>query len=69
MVLAGYSGSLFARGVLVLATYYYFHLFWKTPDDEKNMIDSYEEPRFSAMLFIIANGSGAGSFLTRGKKV
>lgn len=68
MVLAGYYariGALLLAVFLVLATYY-FHPFWKTPDDEKMMIDFMKNlGLFGAMLFIIANGSGAGSFDAR----
>ena len=70
MVLAGYYariGALLLAVFLVLATYY-FHPFWKTPDDEKMMIDFMKNlGLFGAMLFIIANGSGAGSFDARKK--
>jgi len=68
MVLVGYYariGALLLAVFLVLATYY-FHPIWTAPDDQKMMIDFMKNlGLFGAMLFIIANGSGAGSFDAR----
>ena len=63
-------GAVLLAVFLVLATYY-FHPFW-TFDDEKakgeQMINFMKNlGLFGAMLFIIANGSGAGSLDARKK--
>ena len=68
MVLAGYYariGALLLAVFLVLATYY-FHPFWKTPEDQNQMAHFMKNlGLFGAMLFILANGSGAGSLDVR----
>ena len=70
MVLAGYYariGALLLAVFLVLATYY-FHPFWKTPEDQNQMAHFMKNlGLIVAMLFIIANGSGAGSLDARKK--
>ena len=67
-ILGGYHARIGAGLLavfLVLATYY-FHPFWKSPGDQKMMIDFMKNlGLFGAMLFIIANGSGAGSLDAR----
>ena len=69
-VLVGYHariGAVLLAVFLVLASYY-FHPFWKNPDDQKMMIDFMKNlGLLGAMLFIIANGSGAGSLDARKK--
>lgn len=43
---------------LILATYY-FHPFWKTPDDQQQMIHFMKNLSMAgAMVFLIANGPG-----------
>ncbi len=63
-LLVGYHariGAVLLAVFLVLATYY-FHPFWKTPDDQNQMAHFMKNiGLMGAMLFIIANGSGAGS--------
>jgi putative oxidoreductase len=71
MVLVGYwarIGALLLAVFLVLATYY-FHPFWgdmETAAREAQMVQFMKNlGLFGAMLFIIANGSGAGSMDNR----
>ena len=71
MVLVGYwarIGALLLAVFLVLATYY-FHPFWgdmETAAREAQMVQFMKNlGLFGAMLFIIANGSGAGSLDNR----
>jgi putative oxidoreductase len=68
MVLVGYwarIGALLLAVFLVLATYY-FHPFWATPDDQNQMAHFMKNlGLLGAMLFVIANGSGAGSLDNR----
>ncbi len=65
-VATGYQARLGATLLLVflaMATYY-FHAFWKAPEAEQQdvMIQFMKNLSMSgAMLFIMANGSGAGS--------
>jgi putative oxidoreductase len=65
-VATGYQARIGATLLLVflaMATYY-FHAFWKVPEAEQQdvMIQFMKNLSMSgAMLFIIANGSGAGS--------
>ena len=68
MVLSGYYariGALLLAVFLALATYY-FHPFWTTPED-KNQVAHFMKNLglLGAMLFIMANGSGAGSLDAR----
>ena len=63
--LLGRIGALLLAVFLVLATYY-FHPFWTDVKDEPMMIDFMKNlGLFGAMLFIIANGSAAGSLDNR----
>ena len=68
MVLVGYwarIGAILLAVFLVLATFY-FHPFWVTPEDQNQMAHFMKNlGLFGAMLFIIANGSGAGSLDNR----
>jgi putative oxidoreductase len=71
MVLVGYYariGALLLAVFLVLATYY-FHAFWAIEDEKlrgEQMLNFLKNlSLFGAMLFIIANGSGAGSLDAR----
>ena len=73
MVLVGYHarfGAVLLAVFLVLATYY-FHPFWDFADEkerETQMINFMKNlGLLGAMLFIIANGSGAGSLDARKK--
>ena len=70
MVLVGYwarIGAVLLAVFLVLATFY-FHPFWDTPGDENQMAHFMKNlGLLGAMLFIIANGSGAGSLDARKK--
>lgn len=65
-VLVGYYarlGAVLLAVFLVLATYY-FHAFWAAPEAEQQaqMIQFMKNlGLFGAMLFIVANGPGAGS--------
>ena len=71
MVLVGYwarVGALLLAVFLVLATYY-FHPFWGPMEDKVRADQMIQFMKnlglFGAMLFILANGSGAGSLDNR----
>ena len=73
MVLVGYYariGAILLAVFLVLATYY-FHPFWNFEEEKarQNQMAHFMKNLglFGAMLFIIANGSGAGSLDDRKK--
>ncbi len=76
-IILGYQARIGAAMLLVFLAIasYYFHAFWKLPEAEQQaqMIHFMKNLSMSgAMLFIMANGSGAGSldaFLARRDKV